>query len=418
MLRHLMMVSAVLSLAALGAGYAWGTGLIDLSAMAPLNYYNAIPDGINPSGVVTMQGYSSTFHSAGAYYHTYLYTGGTAGTLADITSKFTSITTACPMNASGQMAVLGLGGGVGYSYTGGTSGSVTTYKYSTYATDSLAIDSAGEEAGYWINSGNNNRWTPMVYTGGTAYGLNLPTGDGYTSDGAGIDALNGNGQAVGFTTPGNPPGIQAAVWTYTISGGTVTSQTATDIKSAIVAQYPSAISSDLLAINSSGNAVGSWSSTGYGSSLNLSSVTGSFIYNVGTPGFTSLGSLLVGSPEAGTLNYEAGLSQAINDSGIVVGCIANTSNPSGYDAAIWQSGTVTDLNTIYGPSGLNILNGFVLDNATAIDNNGDIAGYGHDSGGHNVQAWVIYAAVPEPGTVGLIGTGLVGLLLFAWRKRR
>ena len=34
MLRHLMMVSAVLSLAALGAGYAWGTSLIDLSAMA------------------------------------------------------------------------------------------------------------------------------------------------------------------------------------------------------------------------------------------------------------------------------------------------------------------------------------------------------------------------------------------------
>jgi hypothetical protein len=193
----------------------------------------------------------------------------------------------------------------------------------------------------------------------------------------------------------------------------VTAQTATDIKSLVQAHYPSALTSDLVAINSSGNAVGSWSSTGYGSSLNLGSVTGSFIYNVGTPGFTSLGSLLVGSPDPGTLDYQAGLSQAINDSGIVVGCIINGSNPSGYDAAIWQNGTVTDLNTLYA----GILNGFVLDNATAIDNNGDIAGYGHNANG-SVQAWVIYATVPEPGMLGLIFTGLAGLSAYAWRKRK
>ena len=78
----------------------------------------------------------------------------------------------------------------------------------------------------------------------------------------------------------------------------------------------------------------------------------------------------------------------------MVGCIVNSSNPSGYDAAIWQGGTVTDLNTLY--AGI-LPSGFVLDNATAIDNNGDIAGYGHDAGGHTVQAWVIYATpFPSP----------------------
>ena len=60
--------------------------------------------------------------------------------------------------------------------------------------------------------------------------------------------------------------------------------------------------------------------------------------------------------------------------------------------------------------------GFVLQNATAIDNGGDIAGFGTD-GTNNVQAFVIYA-VPEPGTLTLLLAGLVGLLAYAWRKRK
>ena len=38
--------------------------------------------------------------------------------------------------------------------------------------------------------------------------------------------------------------------------------------------------------------------------------------------------------------------------------------------------------------------GFVLDDATAIDNNGDIAGYGHDASGHTVQAFLLRALLP------------------------
>ena len=72
------------SVAVASAGY-----FTDISAMAPLSYYNAIPDGVNNSGVVTMQGYSSAYHANNQYYHAYLYTGGTAATLSDITSNFT-----------------------------------------------------------------------------------------------------------------------------------------------------------------------------------------------------------------------------------------------------------------------------------------------------------------------------------------
>ena len=388
MLRYLTIVLAAASLAAIGPGYASASSytFADISAMAPLSYYNAIPEGINTSGVVTMQGYSATYHSTNAFYHVYLYTGGTAGTLTDLTSGFTSITTADALNGNGQMTVGGVGGGNGYFYSGGT---VTTFKYATSSTLSLSINQNGDVGGYCSSSPMN----PFVYTGGTAYTFNLPAAD--SSYGGGILGLNTSGQAVGFVEPGGGiglPGLDGAVWTYTISGGSVAAQTATDIGSLVQGQYSAAQSSDLLAINSSGKAVGSWS-TSYSSSMTLSGVSGSFIYNVGTPGFTSLGSLLVGSPFPGSLSHEAGESQAINDSGVVVGCIVNTANSSGYDAAIWQSGTVTDLNTLY--AGI-LPSGFVLDNATAIDENGDIAGYGHDANGHTDQAWVIYAPVPEP----------------------
>ena len=390
------------TVAVASAGY-----FVDLSAMSPLNYYNAIPEGINASGMVTVQGYSSAYHSTNMYYHIYLYSGGTAGTLTDLTANFTGavVTTGNALNGSGQMAAEGLGNGTdyGYLYSGGTSGSVTPYQYGAYATVALSINANGDVGGYYINTNNTAGVayleTPMVFTGGTAYALNMPAGETYDTNpsGAGILALNTKGQAIGFSTPdfgqmapvgARLPDVEAAVWTYTISGGSVTAQTATDINPLVQSKYPFALTSDLVAINSSGSAVGSWS-TGDTSSLNLSAVGGSFIYNVGTQGFTSLGSLLVGSPFPGTLSNEAGQSQAINDSGAVIGCIVNTANSSGYDAAIWRNGTVTDLNALYAPA---LPAGFVLDNATAIDDNGDIAGYGHDASGNTVQAFLLRAA--------------------------
>ena len=247
MLRRSMMVLAVLSLVLGGARYASATTFVDLSALTG-SYYKAYPEGINSSGAVSLEGYSAS-HTTN-YYDAYLYAGGAMNV---ITSQFGTTTSVNSMNGAGQMAVYALAGtynNYGVLYSGGTSGTVTSYKYSGNNTSALAINSSGDEGGFYISGGYKY---PDVYTGGTACGLNQPTGDTYTSGGAGIVALNTSGQAVGFTTPGNPGVMQGAVWTYTISGGSVTSQTATDIKSLVQAQFSTANSSELLAINSSGN---------------------------------------------------------------------------------------------------------------------------------------------------------------------
>ena len=91
----------------------------------------------------------------------------------------------------------------------------------------------------------------------------------------------------------------------------------------------------------------------------------------------------------------------------------NTS--SGYDAFIYDPvNGVRDLNTVF--SGI-IPSGWSLTAATAIDDNGDIIGYAATPSGN--QAFLIAAAVvPEPSSLLLFAAGLMGLLAYAWRKRK
>ena len=122
-----------------------------------------------------------------------------------------------------------------------------------------------------------------------------------------------------------------------------------------------------------------------------------FIYNMKTQVFTPLTqngtNLLFYDPFPGTIS-EGGHDQAINNAGDVVGYIG--AQGSTWQAAMWQpngsgGGSIVNLNTEYAsilPAGV------TLNNATAIDNNGDIAGVCTDADNNTMQAFVIYAPLP------------------------
>ena len=207
----------------------------------------------------------------------------------------------------------------------------------------------------------------------------------------------------------------AAYWTpKTVAGNTswANGGTITDISTSSWGNGTSYAVSVALAVNNSGQVVCRPGA--------LTGITTADIYQIGTGHLTPLTGLLFSCPRPTLLktllDSAAGFQNCIDTAGDVVGYeVVSSVN----HAAIWQNGTLTDLQAEYGPSGLNILpTNFVMNNATAIDNHGDIAGYGTDGSGHIIQAFVLVQPVPEPSAVLLAATGLVGLLAYAWRKRK
>ena len=92
--------------------------------------------------------------------------------------------------------------------------------------------------------------------------------------------------------------------------------------------------------------------------------------------------------------------------------------------AIWDATDgLQDLNTVYsGARAWSTAHGgtiLTLNAATAINDSGAIVGYGTDSLGHTNQIFLIMpTATPEPSTLLLAVTGLVGLLAGVWQKRK
>jgi len=126
----------------------------------------------------------------------------------------------------------------------------------------------------------------------------------------------------------------------------------------------------------------------------LTSVDGSGAHGTMTP----IG-LLAGGSTSNALS--------INDAGVVVG--TGDTDSSSADAFIYQSGLLTDLNSLIDPN-----NGWQLASATGINSAGQIVGFGIIDGAQH--AFLLNpTAIPEPGTLGLITLAATPLLL---RRRR
>jgi len=106
--------------------------------------------------------------------------------------------------------------------------------------------------------------------------------------------------------------------------------------------------------------------------------------------------------QLGSLGGADTIARAINDVGTTVGV-------SGQQATIWNGTTAVNLNGLLAPG----TTGWTLRDASAINNKGQITGWGTFGGGYHAFL-LTPTAVPEPGTWAALGLGAAALV----RRRR
>jgi probable HAF family extracellular repeat protein len=90
--------------------------------------------------------------------------------------------------------------------------------------------------------------------------------------------------------------------------------------------------------------------------------------------------------------------------------VGDAYTPSGADHAyLDNNGTMTDLNSLIDPH-----LGWTLETATAINDNGQIVGWGTNASGQT-EAFLLSNPVPEPSSLVLAALGFTGLAAWGWR---
>ena len=108
------------------------------------------------------------------------------------------------------------------------------------------------------------------------------------------------------------------------------------------------------------------------------------------------------------MSGSASWAYCVNNKGQVVG--DRTVNSVGY-AFLYTDGIMQDLNSLIPTS-----SEWELGHASSINDNGWIVGWGMNPSGQ--QHAFLLTPVPEPSTLVLLGAAAIGLLGYAWRRKR
>jgi probable HAF family extracellular repeat protein len=273
-------------------------------------------------------------------------------------------------------------------------------------TQSIAygIDNAGQIVGAAFNSAQNSH--AFLYAGGIMNDLGTLGGpNSYAT------AVNAAGQITGYSDLTGSSSGDSLYHAFLYTGGQLN-----DL--GILSPYTD---SNGVQINSSGQIIGGLYSTSLdsnsflynnGGMTNLTTVTSlaavtafndhgqytgyktsgqSYIYQNGSLTY-------LGSPDG----FDAAMPYAINNSGQIVGALET--GGTSFNAFIWSNGLLSNLNSDIEPS-----SGWTLQEATAINDNGQIVGYGLNPSG-DVHGFLL-TPVPEPSATALILLMTAGLTI-------
>jgi formylglycine-generating enzyme len=371
LVRGLMTVA--FAMVATAVGNAWGQvqyTVTDLGTLSGGTF--SVATGINAMGQVVGES-----NAAGGHDFAFLYSGGTMKSLGALDGEYSS---ASGINATGQVAGTTdvAGGEHAFLYNHGTMTDLGVLPGGTVSYGH-GINATGQVVGICYT---NSSSLAFLYSGGTMENLNNlgSPPPGWTLTDA--IAINDNGQ---IATWGQNPGVTGA-HSFLYSGGIFT-----DVGT-LGGDYTEASG-----MNNAGQVVGV-------ADLPGDTVGRAFLYSSGT--IADLGTLA--APYNGSSN-----ASGINSSGQVVGFSIDDNLPNyPQHAFFYSNGTMEDLNSLIPQS-----SGWTLQEATAINDTGQIVGYGINPSGQQDAFFLTPIPAPEPSILSLLIVGAAGLATCAWRRR-